>query len=610
LIRVLIWIAALLAVTNLSLQPVLGRDTDMWWLLAAGREMWTQGRLPLTDSFSFTHEGAPWYRIHWLYEWLVYGVYQAAGLDGVVLVRTVLVVGAFSLLAAVTATRRISPWAGAVAVVCAAGIGMRYSHIRPHFFTLFMASAFILILERARADRPRLVWLLPPLLAVWFNAHGGALVGLALTVLYALADVVERRPQARRWLYVVGACAAALFVSPQPLDFLRVALSYSFLPNEYSHVILEARTFQLRDSVPTVVFLAATLPAAVVEWRRGRVVDALLVGAFSTLIFRSDRHQYLFVPLLAPVAARSLDLCSRPLRPAFRTAAAALLAGTILWTAADIAHGATPPSRLIRWETLPEAPAAFLRANDIRGRLFNDYNWGGYLIWRLYPEDRVYVDARGDQVYDASELSAYFDILLGRPGALATLDRLGVDIVVESHLMSGSPLFRDQLPSSPEWTRAYDDGTARVWLRRKAVKEPLRDGGTFMDLFRQAAALEDSRPDEAVARFNRALAAYPDFAAAHVHLGVVLAKQGDLDSGVAHWRRALALQRDMPSANLDLGMASRARGDLEAAACYVARELEIDAGSPAARALQAELPPPRACAWRRLWERLAAPLRP
>ena len=93
-------------------------------------------------------------------------------------------------------------------------------------------------------------------------------------------------------------------------------------------------------------------------------------------------------------------------------------------------------------------------------KLFNSYNFGGYLLWALYPDYPVYVDGRTD-LYDDKFLRSYLSVMAGRPGDEATLDNYGVNVV----LVEANALLGDRLAEDPHWRKAYAKLVVAVYER-------------------------------------------------------------------------------------------------------------------------------------------------
>jgi hypothetical protein len=98
----------------------------------------------------------------------------------------------------------------------------------------------------------------------------------------------------------------------------------------------------------------------------------------------------------------------------------------------------------------------------LEGKMFNHYNWGGYLIWRLWPDYRVFVDGRTD-LYGDAFLRQYLETLTARSGFQERLREYDVDFVV----IPSQSILATQLACEGEWRESYRDEVATIWVRRR-----------------------------------------------------------------------------------------------------------------------------------------------
>ena len=197
-------------------------DTDFWWHLKTGQYIYEHHALPVPDPFAYTSAmGAPAYAgeertryfnltHEWLTQWLVYGIYRAAGFGGVVLFRAALLT-AFCGIAGWIAYRRCGGVYRALAAAFAtAGVAAGFALDRPFVITFVLLGTTIAILESNRR-----LWLLPLVLLLWANCHGGYFLGWVVLGAYsgeAILLRLRKKPLAHdRLLWIV--CAASIAVS-------------------------------------------------------------------------------------------------------------------------------------------------------------------------------------------------------------------------------------------------------------------------------------------------------------------------------------------------------------------------------------------------------------
>jgi hypothetical protein len=446
-------------------------DSDFWWHLRTGQYIVENHRLPAPDPFAFTTAGAgeayPGEAVtrhfnlthEWLAQVLFYLVWRAAGFAGVVLLRALLL-AAFCALAGLVAWRRCGGFYRSLAAACAtAGMAIPFALDRPYLITFLLLAATVAILEYRRW-----LWLLPPLFLVWANCHGGYFLGWVVLAAYS-AEALWQRSDARRVCLVSGLAVLLSGVNPNEFRIVQVLLYYraSYLTGK----LLEwARPAMFAWNEFTFLWLAAAL---LMLWahRRVRVVDWLLFAAFAAAAFSAQRNTIL-IGLIAPIVIVTYFPWKRARPPVAPFAASLALIG---WGMAA-SWGNAFQLRAAEWR-YPAGAADFLLAHHVTGPIFNTYEYGGYLIWRLWPAERVFIDGRS---LSESVFRDYGRILYnveesGGVDAQQLLDRYGVQTIVmntfeysQGLVYRLAPALAD--PQQTEWKLVYDDPTAIVLMRQ------------------------------------------------------------------------------------------------------------------------------------------------
>jgi hypothetical protein len=445
-------------------------DSDFWWHLKTGEYIVQNRALPVPDPFAFTTAGAGeayageaivrhFNLTHeWLSQVLFYLVWRAAGFGGVVLFRAVLLAG-FCALVGLVAWRRCGGfYRSLAAATAAAGMAIPFALDRPYLITFLLLAATIAILEYRRG-----LWLLPPLFLVWANCHGGYFLGWVVLAAYS-AEALWKGSDGRR-LCVVSA-VAVLFsgINPNWLHIIPVLLHYR--SSSLTRNLQEwARPAWFAWSEFTFLWLSAAL---VMLWarRRVRLVDWLLFAAFAAAAFSAQRNTIL-IGLIAPIVIVSYVPWKRALPPLAPFAASLLLIGAGL----AASWGSAFQLRAAEWR-YPAGAADFLLAHHITGPIFNTYEYGGYLIWRLWPKEKVFIDGRSlsESVFQDYGRILYNVEESGGSNAQQLLDRYGIQTIVmntfeysQGLVYRLAPALAD--PQQTEWKLVYDDPTAIVMMR-------------------------------------------------------------------------------------------------------------------------------------------------
>jgi len=452
-------------------------DPDFWWHLRTGQYIVETHSIPHTDPFSFTRAGYSWIAHEWLSELLIYSVYRAAGWGGLIVVFAGLTSATFFLLYLRCSGQ---PYVAGVLVLWAAFACRPTWGVRPHTISFLFASLLLWILERPRDQRA--LWWTVPLTFLWANLHAGYSLGIALLVLFLIGgwldgvfgftSSTEIPTHTRSLALTIVLSLAVVVLNPSgwrlygyPFTTLHSAAMQNHIAEWFSP------NFHQAEYAPLLAMLLATLvlPALTTVRIRPRTVLLVCVSAYAAL--QSVRFVPIFALIATPLLAEhaeawtqsqrwhhSMSDGSALTRPklAFHSAVAVIL---VVFTCVQV-------RQVVRRQAVSEAiefPAAaadFLREQRAPGPLFNDYNWGGYLMWKLYPGTRVFIDGRADLYGDEfmEQFSATYNLTGDWQRAL---DRWQIATVI---VPSKSPL-ATALPASGVWKPLFHDPQVVVLAR-------------------------------------------------------------------------------------------------------------------------------------------------
>lgn len=496
-------LTALLLLAGLFLLGVFSTelaDSDAWWHLKTGQYIVTQHRLPDPDPFAYTTALAkPAYpgeaatqRFNLTHEWLaqavMYLIESAGGLGAVVLWKAILLTLCCGL-AGWIAGRRTNSWLWGIAAALAPAVVLTdFAHDRPALLSYAFCFAMIAVLETRRR-----LWLLPLLAIVWANCHGGFFLGWVICGAYSVEAIVTRAADSRR--VIAYSVAAALVSGLNPNGFSVLSTLASYRRSPMTATLIEwSRPGLWGEPYAFFVLLYAAAAVLALSWRRVRIADWLLFGAFAAASLAAFRNLPL-VALLAPLLISTYFPWKRTLPGAAHYAAAAAVACGLAW---GMATGAFFQLRAAEWR-FPAGAASFLLDHGLDHRidtwLFNTYEDGGYLIWRGLP---VFIDGRSlsENVFQD------YRLIMGTPSGDRrrddTLARYGINaIALNGFEYNSGVLYPLALaltqPGESAWKLVYDDPAAMVLLRDPPPEMPVLDKSRILDHLEAECTLHVTR---------------------------------------------------------------------------------------------------------------------
>ena len=533
--RVAALVAAFWLLITLSVHQLC--SNDIWIHLSGGRFIANTGRIPKVDPFSYgAGLSRPWLDHEWLAQVIFYWMFGCGGVKGLLLGQTGLVLLAATAGTVVAARSAGGGWAAVVPATIGLMAYPRF-FVRPEIVAFLCGSAMLLCLSgldtivaagrRSRAQEGRnglrspamlVAWLLAAAMiqAAWANAHPSFPVGVGLCVAFAIGAVFRRPTEPARYgpwreVWWAGAAALAALVAccanPQGME-LWLHPFRQLGASAYMQGVGEWKSLFSKDvgGAWRIVF-AATAGVGLLGFavnRRSLDVDQLLIFAGAALLpCLSYRHMGLAAFLLAPIAvcqaAQAYKTVAPPI-PEVLGLSTVIVVCLALSLAAmrDRFHDAQKCAR--RWGLgvdefqYPVKAVDFAAEAGLRGNLFNNYDIGGYLMWRLGPERRIFVDGR-NMVYGEEFYKQYRSSLLDWRLWRDLAKRHSFEWVVLRHTSVDMDTLVRRLCQDPAWALCCYDHTGVAFVKREGLNADVakKHEITLNDTPRQ----ERERPDVA-----------------------------------------------------------------------------------------------------------------
>lgn len=460
-----------------ALQPI--TDPDFWWHLKTGQLILTTSQIPHFDQYSFPAYGKPWIAHEWLSESIIWLLYRLGGYPLSICTFALLITAAFyfTYLRCPDGSR---PYIAGFAILLGALMTISTWGVRPQVFSFFLASLFLFLLDRyMKSGRLRYLVPLPLLVLLWVNLHGSYILGLGFIAIYLTADLIDAATAAlkekkrlsipKRSLYLLAAfflSTLAALVNPNGISILLYPFQ-TINDTSISGFILEwaSPNFHASGALPLLAMILLLLGLALKSVKRISTVNLLLCLVFSFAVLHAVKQVTYFalvtVPMLAELVSSLIPARSQPVPTGklFRWVTMVVLIGCVFaaWQGISQLNDKQQQAEELYF---PKDAVDWVAENKPEGNVFNAYPYGGYMIWRLYPEYKVYIDGRCD-MYGSDFLAKYVKIRQIDEGWQQALDDRDIGWV----FVERASYLANALRLAPGWQLAYEDEKSAIFLR-------------------------------------------------------------------------------------------------------------------------------------------------
>lgn len=410
----ILFVAIFLTVLILG-QQMLNMDGDLPRHLLIGRYIVETKNIPTTELFAYPYEGRPYVSHEWLADVILYLIQNYLGLAGLVVLSAILLASTFTLLYSYISSRVDARLPVLVLFLWGAVVTSLNWVTRPHLFSMFLLAIWLILTDKLARGEKVSTWVFFVTMILWNNLHGEFIAGMLVMLAYTVGWTMEflfnrantdRQIGAHLWLAFLASALASLI---NPATYHPYVTILGFVNNQY----LMSR---MSESIPPdfsrpeflvllgmlviSIILLAIHPKRLTAWK------AFLLAGFSAMSLMVGRNIHLYgvvAPfVLAETVAgmshlkgvRALEFVLRNIEWKVKSiiwpvVTVILFGGLILATRARTIYtfdSSFFPTEAVNW----------LEAHPQEGRMFNDLNWGGYIEFRLWPEQTVFADSMAD----------------------------------------------------------------------------------------------------------------------------------------------------------------------------------------------------------------------
>ncbi|MBI4823066.1 MAG: tetratricopeptide repeat protein [Nitrospirae bacterium] len=461
---------------------------DVWWHLKTGSLIWANQELPSSDPFSLAPPvDKEVLTPFWLFQLIIYGLYSVLGISGLVYLKALVFSGSVLLLNAILKDYGMTQAERYILLLPTVFIATYYDEIRPQTVSFLFFTFTFYLLERKRSKW--LFLLLPPVMLLWSNMHAGYVSGVTLIVLYCLRDAIKKK-----WSHLLAYVLSLLASALNPNGLKAVSWTWNMLLGSikgaqviHEHLgLIEFTSLtgqrNLRSSILILLALGilSLIPvlASNIKEKQPRIQIDLThlilfigLGTASIATFRAGMFFSIIATAfigknLAPLTQGLKLIRARSVLLELAMLIVFLIAGFFLIYPRTILKNSILPERL-----LPVKTVNFMLSSAPPKNIFHPYEWGGYLIWRLHPKYKVFIDGRA-----LGLMKDYLDVLTCTSSWKETLKKHEVNTVIYWALLP----YKGRVPQivlcllkDQSWSPVYWDLQSIAFVRTELAKNPI-----------------------------------------------------------------------------------------------------------------------------------------
>lgn len=457
--------------TDPSFEQDLGRH------LKLGQIIWQTKSIPKTNLFSYTYPDFPFINHHYLFEVISFLLNQNLGLTSLLVLKMILILA--TVLLTLLAVKKEH-------LLLLLPVGFLFLHIfreridyRPELFSFFFTALTVFILEKYTDTKSRLIYLLPLIQLIWVNMHIYFLMGIIIQGVYGLYFLLEKKwPQFKTLLAAGLLSTVILLVNPN--TFLGVIYPLKIFGN-YGYTIAENQTIFLLESInfkdQNFLFVKLALLVIFISIiysiikKRFSLKDTLLMLVGVVFALENIRSFPYLVLLFLPAVLNMLELPGNLSWPKIVSVLAGflLLAESFLYlTGYYYLYLDLPFRPVLEFKESYKSGLDFMLSNNLPKPIFNNFDIGGYVIFRGYPDYKVFVDGRPES-YPADSFQTVYIPMQERTEVFSqTQTKYQFKTVIFSHTdqTPWADEFLKSMTKNPDWKLVYLDDYLLIFVQK------------------------------------------------------------------------------------------------------------------------------------------------
>ena len=443
-------------------------DFDLWARLIAGMGVIDGGHVLKSDFLSYTPTHT-WWDHEYGSGIVFYFFLKYFGPYSLIFLQTAIIFGIFFVIYKIIKLRGIEkPFSFLFFLFPLIALSQNFgSPIRCHLFSFLLFTVFLYILELSRRGKYKLLYILPFLTILWNNLHGGVVSGIGLILMYAFAQILDKKPFKH---YIISAVIsfASLIINPWGWEYIKFLLMANTMARE--HVAEWWGLFSkhhIWHQIPFKIFMILILLLEGFKFKSYgfKNIDKAKYIVLLVTLFLAIEHVKLLPFFVIAASAFCYEDFEKLLKNKFPkwtdNFACILICGICLISFAikkyDIPLGVS---------VYPHKEVEFIKINHLKGNILVNFGLGSFVSYKLYPNNLIFMDGRYEEVYYDEMVPLLDKFYTIKPGWDDVLKKYPPDImIIEKYY----PVYK-LLNTLKEWKNVYDAETFAVFVKTKNAK--------------------------------------------------------------------------------------------------------------------------------------------
>jgi hypothetical protein len=411
-------------------------------------------------------------------------LHRIFGLTGIVLFFSFVIAATYYLLFKIIKTYKRNIILAVFLVVLVIGTSQTHWLARPHIFSLFLMVIWYYVLDAYQYTDKNYLHFLPPIMLLWVNLHGGFLAGFILTGVYLFGNFIRfllsEGPDKERWKgktkllgLILVACLIVSLINPYGYRIL--LFPFNLMSSKFiMGSVMEFLSPNFHESMPFTYLLFFMVAILAISRVSLNIIEVILITLFTYMALYSIRYIPLFAIISAPILLRQADIILEKMGGIFNEFLKNKAKGIAATDASSKGHLWPVTAVLVvilfalngkieyqfDKKLKPVDAIEFLKKEKLMGNMFNNGEFGDYIIYAAWPQYKVFFDGRAD-VYGEERMKDYFKLASIETGWDKVIRKYDINWIIYNANSTLSYFFLER----NDWKLIYADKVANIFVK-------------------------------------------------------------------------------------------------------------------------------------------------